>query len=550
MPVRNQNFYNLQESRRYPLDDTATGTDDDGARLQDNILVDCYLRFPEAAGKFAYVGGITVTANLVTVTFLAADAPDASPTSFTPLAAVTLVKPVVEGRQYPVEALYPGTGGWVTFGGGILEAFVARFSSPQQALVAHRCARWYRTLPIPSIGKLFRATALTGLVTIKGGTDVAVVKETVEIEGLEREALVFRLTQEIPARNTLAEFVGPCSTRPESNNCEKPGVEFVNDVGPDCAGNLEIEFIGVATGPYDDCGPGITVDHELGLGDACQPSIISVEPRYTDSCMSVSSVSESSTAEEEPEESSVSDSAGEEPEEVPCGELPYCANFDAQTAVEFTVKSGAFIYEAYDSPSETCGGVSESVGEISISSGVSLIDYDTSDPDYSYVATAGYGRNISVYNDCSYTSSLEKRAFVDLQLTGNNPDRNGGIAINYHITNPLTIPRVEYFLALLDHNRSTLRLLRFNGSGYITEFETDNLPVLLSEWYRLRVTVTAIDDEQVAIAVQISGITDLAFPTTSFTVVTTQFGEDDGLYGVGSNNGYTRFSYFSLAEFP
>jgi len=56
MPIRNANWYNLHSTRRYPLDDNATGTDDAGIRLADDILVDCHLRFPKIAGQYAYIG--------------------------------------------------------------------------------------------------------------------------------------------------------------------------------------------------------------------------------------------------------------------------------------------------------------------------------------------------------------------------------------------------------------------------------------------------------------------------------------------------------------
>jgi len=246
----NHNWYNSHETRRYPLDGTGTG--DDGTQLKDDIIADVHLRWPSVAGQYAYIGGITVTPTLVTVIVLAADSPTTA-VSAVPLAAVSLVQPVVQHRQYFFEGLYPGTAGAIAFGDPA-EPFSIRFGSPAQGLLSPRIARPYAKLPIPSLRKFGRADALTGLVRLLGGQNIEVVKEMVTYDGEETDALVVRLIAPTLANNVLRDYSGPCSARPESNSCRKLGVEAINDVLPNCNGNLEIEFRRFTPGEYESCG--------------------------------------------------------------------------------------------------------------------------------------------------------------------------------------------------------------------------------------------------------------------------------------------------------
>ena len=114
MAIRNQNWYDHNSSRNYPLDDLATAVDDSGQRLPSHFLADLYLKFPIVAGRIAYLGGITVGPGIVTAVILAADGPDSK--TGIPLAAVSLPRPVTPWRQYALDPLYPGVGGWIVFG--------------------------------------------------------------------------------------------------------------------------------------------------------------------------------------------------------------------------------------------------------------------------------------------------------------------------------------------------------------------------------------------------------------------------------------------------
>ena len=101
MPIRNQNWYNANETRRYPLDENSTGRDDTGLEIRENIFVDCNISFSSALGACVYVQGITVSRGLVSVVFGAADA-DAPQSGYT-VATVTVAKPITKYRHYTID---------------------------------------------------------------------------------------------------------------------------------------------------------------------------------------------------------------------------------------------------------------------------------------------------------------------------------------------------------------------------------------------------------------------------------------------------------------
>ncbi len=286
------------------------------------------------------------------------------------------------------------------------------------------------------------------------------------------------------------------------------------------------------------CG-GLTIDHALGLSDVCTPPAF-LTP-YRDLCSSESSSSSATLPQD-----FGSDSLGvvsQSSEFIACVDLPLCVSFDDETS-PFTVKNGAFAFEGHDSPGEVCGRMQG--GLLGLGSGSSA---SISVPvDFAFTAIAGYTRNVAILTDCPLNSSLDKTCIVELQMTRLAPQRNGGIVVNWHIVNPLTAPRVQYYLVLLNQNLGKLQILRFNGMGYVLEVESGIVPLHLDDWYRLEVTTSLLSPTQVAIHAELSGVTDGGFSTVTLSLATTKYLPADGYFGVGSNYGHTRFSFFQLQE--
>jgi hypothetical protein len=110
MSVRNQNWYNLQSTRRYPLDDASTGEDDNGGNLRDSILVDCHIRAPADFGPYFYIQGLTISDTLISVVIGAATSLTA--TENTTICAATVLKPTAEYVNIPVTPIQAGVAGW------------------------------------------------------------------------------------------------------------------------------------------------------------------------------------------------------------------------------------------------------------------------------------------------------------------------------------------------------------------------------------------------------------------------------------------------------
>ena len=532
MPT-NHNYYNLQELRGFPLSDSATGVGTNGEFLPADLLVDCQLRFPSTAGRFAFLGGVTVNARIVTLVILAADSPTAA-SGFTPLASLTVLQSsLTQGRHYAVTPLYPGVGGWLVFGPGVAKRFVGRFSSPQQSLLAIHCAKSYQGIPVTSLGKSGMATALTGLVTISGGTDIEAVKEQVEIGGEVRDALVLRLKASAVGDNVLAKYLPVCGGRPESRTCPEVGIEFVNGVRPDCDGNLQIDFSNLTVAPFEDCGGGTVIEHPMSFDDVCGVAEPFVE--FEDPCVSEASSATPESSSSAPSESSISVSS----EALICEALPYTLNFDISPQPDLEIKTGTFEYEAVDSPDELGGSLSLSdTSEFPVSGAL--------------VATSGSLRNIAIWDNCGASPALDKRIIGDVQVLGTRPARNGGLVLNYHLADPLTSPHIEYFMVLIDLNVNKVRVVRYNGASVVEEYASPTpLPFVPGDWYRITATVTTFSLTQKAIAVVVEGISDPGFTPASFSLSTTRYGDPtDGRFGFGSIRAHARCSFLRLEEYP
>lgn len=386
MTVLRHNWYNLNAQRAYPLDDAATHVTDDGRRLPADILVDCHIRFPSVLGEYLFVSAVTVTDRLVTLTFLASDTPaaaiagsSASGGTFTPVAAVSLVKPLDTFRHYAVQALYHGVGGWLVLGDGIGSNFTGRFSSVEQGMLAPRCARSYRALPVSDIAKQHTSARLTGLVQLKAGADIFIEKQVVDLGDRTVDAAVIGL-RTTPERNVFDLYKGTCGGRPETGTCFRPGIVSINSVTPDCDGNIQLYVEGLELGTLSG-GAGLVLDAGLGVTDVCTqadrlPDANGKLPTdYEDLCNPDGLPPGSGSASEsDGEDSSVSLSSIS----LNCSELPYSTNFDTGIDSAWVTKIGTFELTEDDSPDEHAGesssslvvtpssvGVSEAVGLLS-----------------------------------------------------------------------------------------------------------------------------------------------------------------------------------------
>jgi hypothetical protein len=303
MAITNNNWLNANSTRRYPLDDKATGEADDGAEFPHDIIVDMRLRFPELTAKFAAVSSVNCTGKIVTVTIsgcnnytLSTD--EADPVSqFTPLAVVSLPKPVISGVPYAVRPVANGVYGWIVFGEGTERRISARFSKVSQALLAPRAALSYKSEGVRSISTNDASVALTKDVLLRAVGDLDISYGTRNVQGIgEVNAIVFRLSNQSSSANLFEKYIGKCQGRPESESCKKISVEYLNNIRPDCFGNINLSFISnqiSAKRIISTQITGLAVEIPLGMAEVCTQNDYlpdqngKLPNEYTDVCQAI-----------------------------------------------------------------------------------------------------------------------------------------------------------------------------------------------------------------------------------------------------------------------
>lgn len=558
MPVRNLHWLNRNELTDYPLSDTATAISDGGVRLPTGIVSDLNIRWPELYGRYAFLSAVAVGPNLVTIVVQAAESAS-SVSGFAPLAAVTVTRPVEEGRQYPIKPLVPGVGGWVSFGFGTKDpVFNGRFSSPAQSLLAPRAARSYRKLPITGARTSAVGAALAGLVNLKARLPLELAKEEREIDGVLRDVIVLRLTDntgsggfQVPDsvralvsrgdRTVFQQFAGPCDQRPESRTCGNPQpIEFINSVPPDCDGVIEIEFTGCAVPArlLETCGA--VIDCPMGLAEACTPKELPDSDGRLPSEFDPVIILPPEPPPEPDESAGVSESFDV------VGSLPYLDCFQDADADSFVVKAGLWSFTKDQSPDEPCSPVSDSHSEsVSLSESTVVIDVFG----WAYTSNSAAVRNVSVWEGFDDTT-LRRRVTTAIKLlTGpSGAKHNGGVVINYR-PHAFNAGQFVYYLAELDYDTQTFRISRFNGTTFQTAVETVVPSILLDSWYKVVVDVEpGVVPAQVKITARLLGLDDPVTDVTLGPLSVSNFVPSTGTFGFGSDRALSRFAYFQVEE--
>lgn len=553
-------WYDRNEDRSYPLADHATRVDDHGATLPPSLLVDCRLRFPRTAGRYAFLGAITVTPRLVALVILGADQLNQA-SGFTTLATLSLSRdsellPFTTRRLLALEPQYPGAGGWVALGQGVNDlTYQGRFSLPSQSLLLPGNALAYEPPAIPHVGKLGLATELTGLVRLSGGNDIEIVRECREIPeypadqasgcdpliATRREVVVFRLVDKQDAgRNVLDFYRGPCSNRPESRTCGDPEpIEFIGSVTPDCCGNITIDLQGCAilhrvveAAEVDEDGNvvstspscGVVLDCDQGLSDACLrerylPTIDGVLPDEVDSLCVSQSLSIPGEDGEEVSQSFSVDPDDEDANADPT--LPIITQFLSPEADLLTV-SGQGTYESM-------GFSTDLVDAVAV-------------------------RNLFLWD--AEINGRYKVATVQGELLA-GPASPSGVLHNMHVVAGYqqvgSTGRYAYWSAEIDWDGHylgypTFQMTRYNGIRWVRVMSVPMTELRLNDVYELSLEVYNHDErpEDAWVRARLKGVTDPSLSVTLGPVLTDDYPLGDVKFGFGTNRAAVRFTRFEI----
>lgn len=161
-------------------------------------------------------------------------------------------------------------------------------------------------------------------------------------------------------------------------------------------------------------------------------------------------------------------------------------------------------------------------------------------------ASDGSRRNLILWEGCAVDSSHGKRITTHLQLTNQSTEENGGLVLNYHLVDPYTNPRYEYFLAQINRVQNRVELWRYNGNTLILEnFVEPGMPFTLDDWYQLVATTTDLGGTT-QISVSVSSLTDGTWPAVSFSFATADWGNPDGSFGLHTKRAVTNFSFWKV----
>jgi len=543
MAIRNQNWYNLNESRDYPLADTASAISDDNDRLPQNIIADMRVRWPDWAGKYAFIGSVAVTEGAVTVTVLVSTDLINTDSGYVPIGVASVaLSSLEEGRQYTLESMYPGAFGYIVFGSGVLNNYSGRFSSPSQTLLASRAARPHAGLPVKGVGKLFDRSPLTGLVNLAASEPLQITSGTRAIDGIDRDAIIFSLVEDTDTVGTAGAFTsvfedlaGPCGKRPESGNCGTPEpVEYINAVPPDCEGKVTIEFKGCAVvgRNTDDCS--IIVDCGVGTPDTCEPPFIPT----LDGLLPSEKRPIIPTPPVDPEPTPSTPESISEPVVTPIA-LPYCDNFFDSVADDFSVVGGSWSFDS-------------SISDIDICPLNSISDPGANSKSYSTDNANGRtSRNMTVWTPDAqtlhrkYTTQLQILNHVDAQ------QKNGGILANYKVA---ANGGKTFWSAEIDISTSPGRfsIKYFNGL-FAAELLGQDYYLYAGHWYRISMTIeppTSGFTTFMNITAKLEGETDpsVSIVLGPYPVSVGDWASDSGLAGLTSNQSSSLFSVWKVEQ--
>lgn len=557
MPIRNLHWYDRNEGTKYPLDDQSTAVDDKNKFLPSNIVVDVNLRWPAHLGDYAYLSAVSVTETLVTVVILAAYALDDSGVS--PLAVLSVPRPVDQNRVYALLPQVPGVGGWIVFGPGVEDTpYMGRFSRPRQSRLAPRAASRYRPLPVSSVQAIGADSKLTGVVRLSALTPLEIAKEQREIEGVTRDCVVVRLVDgagadgyPVPSQaaeitgykeqSTFKDFAGPCAGRPESGTCGDPQpIESINGIVPDCDGVLSIEFRGCAdVGQIignSECG--IVVDCGLGLAVACPaPQIPSSDGILTDEYTPVNI--EPPVEPEPPTPTGMSESL------VISNILPHLDCFSDGVATDFVVHVGVWTYIGDDSLFNPCGD-DQFKQSASISQGFSLSLSSGRNP-VSLAAESTFSRNVILWEGLD-DSTTHRAIQTEVKLVDGplGSLHNGGVVLNYKL-HPTIAGLHVYYLVEVDYESQSLRISKWTGTNFSPVVPVDLPGIQLNEWYRLYVTVVPdVTTGQTVVTARITTPEDPGAIDATVVATVNDYAPSTGRFGFGSNRAISYFSYISV----
>lgn len=282
-------WYNNNEMREYPIDERAVGNP-----LPTHVLADACIRWPATLGDLAFISALTISKTLVTLLVQVGE---------TPIGSVAVRRRGAIYRPIILESLVPGAGGWVLFGEGVEDNELSVFGSEESTPLVNSAAMPYTALGLPGVTVTPDPRPLTGIVDLVPGPGLAIYaakkprsEEEFQVfvdqpeafrilNGEEQSGIVLRVEADPTNFHLLRDLAGDCAGFPDTY-CDRRTIKRINNVSPDCDGNINIELVGVPPRYIGEGGEvaGLLIDYFLGLSDICHRDPIRLARPPVDLC--------------------------------------------------------------------------------------------------------------------------------------------------------------------------------------------------------------------------------------------------------------------------
>jgi hypothetical protein len=546
--IRNNHWYNLNEQRSYPVDETASSRDSNETQLPFGFLADLNLRWPLQYGRYAYISAASVTATSVSIMISSCSTLDNSANDSTLLAGLTTTR--TASRSYtlfPLQTFQPFVQGHIVFGSNLGPSFSVQLLSPQASLLTARAAR-AMPMSLEYFGVSDGRQSTSGLVELQARSPLNIRKQPQVINGKPQEnVLVLEMidTRVSSAEQSVFEqYAGACAARVNSRNCGDPQpIQTINGIGPDCQGAVTLNFLGCALVARNTVDCGVVLDCDLSLDQSCAPKFL---PALADGKLP-SEVDPIVVPPPPPPDPPEPPEPPDVPPLVPGLDLPYCDTFDEEAAVGFEPQPGSmFSFIADDSPAEDicCAGAVTTIG----CDMLDPVELEPINPEISYgtgVLDARTVQHISLF--AADTQVLYRQFTSDVRIVPNVPGAAeiAGILLNYRLGGN-GLPR--FYVAAVDSVNFKFGIYLFNGISLVPIIEVADFNIRSGEWMRITFTATEGDSSVfIDLAATLTGITRPALNITTNTAIsTTQWGNDEGVSGVLIDRSLAYFSYWRI----
>jgi len=254
-------WYARNRARSYPLRGDATAVANNGDMLPETLIADLSIRFTGQPTDVAYIRSFSVTSKTVSIIIAVGG---------TTIATATAAAAEI-GRwpSIPLKSKVSGTEGYVVFGDPN-QTGTWEFTSSAQSGLSWRAAGPQSVAKSDPRLSRFGFAKLSGPnVNLLGTSDISVVNERLLLDGVEREAVVIKLSDDAE-NDPLKDYVGSCGKRPESETCGEPDpILALSGVQPDCCGRIFLEFRGCVDLHQLAGTCGVVIDCNTAAGDLC-----------------------------------------------------------------------------------------------------------------------------------------------------------------------------------------------------------------------------------------------------------------------------------------